>query len=45
MNIIRSAFTDNEMAYAQSKAVIFFIIVAIVSLLQVYFNKKREVEL
>ncbi|WP_110926208.1 carbohydrate ABC transporter permease [Bacillus massiliglaciei] len=45
MNIVRTAFTDNEMAYAQAKAVIFFVIVAIVSLLQVYFNKKREVEL
>lgn len=45
MDIVRTAFTDNNMAYAQAKAVIFFIIVAIFSLSQVYFNKKREVDL
>lgn len=45
MNIVDTAFGSNEMAYGQSKAVIFFIIVAIISLTQVYFNKKREVDL
>ncbi|RRN68640.1 sugar ABC transporter permease [Peribacillus simplex] len=45
MNIVKSAFTENDMAYAQAKAVIFFVIVAAVSLTQVYINKKREVEL
>lgn len=45
MDIVRTAFTDNNMAYAQAKAVIFFVIVAIFSLSQVYFNKKREVDL
>ncbi|GAA0290743.1 raffinose/stachyose/melibiose transport system permease protein [Gracilibacillus halotolerans] len=45
MDIVKTAFTDNNMAYAQAKAVIFFIIVAIFSLSQVYFNKKREVDL
>lgn len=45
MEIVRTAFQENQMAFAQSKAVIFFIIVAIVSLTQVYYNKKREVDL
>lgn len=45
MNIVDTAFSSNQMAYGQSKAVIFFIIVAIFSLSQVYFNKKREVDL
>ncbi len=45
MNIVDTAFGSNQMAYGQSKAVIFFIIVAIISLTQVYFNKKREVDL
>lgn len=45
MNIYNTAFGENLMAYAQSKAVIFFIIVASISLIQVYFNKKREVEM
>lgn len=45
MNIVDTAFSSNQMAYGQSKAVIFFIIVAIFSLSQVYYNKKREVDL
>lgn len=45
MNIYNTAFLENKMAYAQSKAVVFFIIVAIISLTQVYYNKKREVEM
>ncbi|WP_066729449.1 carbohydrate ABC transporter permease [Sneathia sanguinegens] len=45
MNIYNTAFSDNKMAYAQSKAILFFIVVATISLIQVYYNKKREVEL
>ncbi|MFZ4451518.1 carbohydrate ABC transporter permease [Salibacterium aidingense] len=45
MDIVRTAFSDNEMAYAQAKAVIFFLIVAVIALTQVYYNKKREVEM
>jgi len=45
MEIVRTAFQENQMAFAQSKAVIFFVIVAAVSLTQVYYNKKREVDL
>jgi raffinose/stachyose/melibiose transport system permease protein len=45
MDIVNTAFQMNQMASAQAKAVIFFIIVAIISLTQVYINKKREVEM
>ncbi|OES46697.1 carbohydrate ABC transporter permease [Domibacillus iocasae] len=45
MDIVDTAFKFNMMATAQAKAVIFFIIVAIISLTQVYINKKREVEM
>ncbi|GAA4066506.1 sugar ABC transporter permease [Amphibacillus indicireducens] len=45
MEIYNTAFSRFDMAYAQSKAVIFFILVAVVALTQVYVNKKREVEL
>jgi len=45
MDIVKTAFTENKMAYAQSKAVIFFVIVAAVAITQVYYNKKREVDL
>jgi raffinose/stachyose/melibiose transport system permease protein len=45
MEIFQTAFTQNIFAYAQAKAVIFFIIVALVALVQVYWNKRREVEM
>ena len=45
LNIYKTAFTRNNMALAQSKAVVFFILLAIVSLLQVYISKKQEVEM
>ena len=45
MNIYNTAFLENKMAYAQSKALVFFIIIAVISLTQVYYNKKREVEM
>jgi raffinose/stachyose/melibiose transport system permease protein len=45
MDIVKTAFSSNEMAYGQAKAVIFFIIVALIALTQVYYNKKREVEM
>jgi raffinose/stachyose/melibiose transport system permease protein len=44
MDIYNTAFSQNNMALGQSKAVIFFLIVAIISLTQVYYSKKKEVE-
>jgi raffinose/stachyose/melibiose transport system permease protein len=44
MNIYNTAFQFNLMGVAQAKAVIFLLIVGSVSLLQVYFLKKGEVE-
>lgn len=45
MDIVRTAYSQNEMAFAQAKGVIFFIIVSVVALTQVYYNKKREVDM
>jgi len=45
MNIYNTAFALNQMAPGQAKAVFFFVVLVIISLVQVYFNKKREVEL
>lgn len=45
MEIVRTAFQENQLAYASAKAVIFFIVIAAISLTQVYYNKKREVDL
>lgn len=44
MNIYNTAFSENQMAYAQSKAIIFFVIITLISLVQVYYNKRKEVE-
>ena len=44
MNIYNTAFVENKMGYAQSKAVVFFLFVAIISLTQVYVTKRKEVE-
>jgi raffinose/stachyose/melibiose transport system permease protein len=45
INIYDSAFVRYEMGVGQAKAIIFFIILLIISLTQVYYNKKKEVEL
>jgi raffinose/stachyose/melibiose transport system permease protein len=45
MEIFKTAFSENNYAYGQAKAIIFFLIVAAISLTQVYINKKREVEM
>lgn len=44
MNIYNTAFAANKNGYAQAQAIIFFIIIAAVSLVQVYITKKKEVE-
>lgn len=45
MNIYNTAYALNQTARGQAKAVIFFVVLVIVALVQVYFNKKREVEM
>ncbi|WP_409252855.1 carbohydrate ABC transporter permease [Bacillus sp. SCS-153A] len=45
MEIVRTAYTENQLAYGQAKAIVFFIIIAIIALTQVYYNKKREVDM
>lgn len=44
MDIYRTANQFNLMAQAQAKAVVFFIILVVFSLVQVYLNKRKEVE-
>ncbi|WP_160683390.1 sugar ABC transporter permease [Clostridium sp. C2-6-12] len=44
LNIYKEAFVVNNMGTGQAKAIIFFILVTAISLVQVYFNKKKEVE-
>ncbi|WP_125152338.1 carbohydrate ABC transporter permease [Clostridium rectalis] len=45
MNIYDTAFKFNNFGLAQAKAIIFLIIVASITLTQMYFNKRREVEM
>ena len=44
LNIYKEAFVVNNMGIGQAKAILFFILVTAISLTQVYFNKKKEVE-
>lgn len=45
MNIYNTAFGFNKLGQAQAKAVIFLLIVGCISLLQVHFTQKGEVEM
>ena len=45
LNIYNTAIARNNYALGQSKAVMFFIVLTIISLTQVWINKKREIEM
>lgn len=45
MNIYNEIFSRNNYGYGQAKAIIFLIIVAIITLIQVNVTKKKEVEM
>ncbi|MBE6053500.1 MAG: sugar ABC transporter permease [Clostridium sartagoforme] len=45
LNIYKEAFVSNNMGIGQAKAIIFFVFVTAISITQVYFTKKREVEM
>jgi raffinose/stachyose/melibiose transport system permease protein len=45
MNIYNTAFVFNNMGVAQAKAVLFLITVSVITLTQMYYSKKREVEM
>lgn len=45
MNIFQTAYKHNDYALAQAKAVLFFLVIMIITLVQVYITKKREVEM
>ena len=45
MNIFQEAFSRNNLGLGQAKAIVFFAMLLVVSLTQVYINKKREVEM
>ena len=45
MNIYNEIFSKSNFGYGQAKAILFFFVIAIVTMLQVYITKKREVTL
>lgn len=45
MNIYNEIFSLNNFGYGQAKAIIFFIVVAVITLFQVAVTKKREVQM
>lgn len=45
MNIYETAFTGNDLAAGQARAVIFFIVLVVFSVVQVTINKRKELEM
>jgi raffinose/stachyose/melibiose transport system permease protein len=45
INIFMEAFVNNRYGLGTAKAIIFFVAVALITVIQVYFTKKREVHL
>lgn len=45
LNIYKEAFVSNNMGVGQAKAIVFFVFVSAISLIQVYITKKKEVEM
>lgn len=45
VNIYNEAFAFKNFGLGQAKAILFFAVLLVISLFQVYYNKKREVEL
>ncbi|MGO1651640.1 carbohydrate ABC transporter permease [Senegalia sp. (in: firmicutes)] len=45
LNIYKTAFTLNNLGLAQAKAVLFLLVVAVITVTQLYFSKKKEVEM
>ena len=45
LNIYQTAFSFRQLAQGQAKAVVFFVVLVVISLIQVRINKKREIEM
>lgn len=44
MNIFNEIFAKSNFGYGQAKAIVFFLIVAVITMLQVRLTSSREVE-
>ncbi len=45
LNIYRTAFVSNNLAAGQARAVVFFVVLVIITVIQVRINKSKEIEL
>ncbi|MFW5695055.1 MAG: carbohydrate ABC transporter permease [Alkalispirochaeta sp.] len=45
MNIYNTAFVGNDLAAGQARAVVFFVVIVAFSLIQVTYNKRKEMEM
>jgi raffinose/stachyose/melibiose transport system permease protein len=45
LHIYNTAFSFRQLAQGQAKAVVFFVVLAVISLIQVYLNKRKEIEM
>ncbi len=45
VHIYNIAFKFNKMAEGQARAVVFFVVLSVISIAQVYYNKRKEVEM
>jgi len=45
LNIYNTAFLSNFLARGQARAVVFFLVLALIALVQVAVNKRKELEL
>ena len=45
VHIYNIAFKYNRMAEGQARAIVFFLVLSVVSIAQVYYNKQKEIEM
>ena len=45
LNIYQTAFAFRQLAQGQAKAILFFIVIAVISMIQVRSNKRKEIEM
>jgi len=45
LNIYQTAFSFRQLAQGQAKAILFFVVITVISLIQVRSNKRKEIEM
>jgi len=45
LNIYNTAFKENMYGYTQAKAIVYLLMIVVITSIQLYFTKRREVEM